>query len=85
MTRATPTSDRARRVSVRVAYGTADVEKAAESMDLQVSGEEVESILGNIDDELSTLATAATRTAIISRVFDELLIVSHAHSSGDDD
>jgi hypothetical protein len=54
-------------------------------MDLQVSGEEVEAILANIDDELSTLATTATRAAIIARIFDELLTVAHAHSSGDDD
>jgi hypothetical protein len=86
MTRATaavPTP--ARRVTVKIAYGTADVEKAAESMALQVSGEEVEAILANIDNELSTLATTATRAAVLSRVFDELLIVCHAHASGDDD
>jgi hypothetical protein len=76
---------RARRVTVKIAYGTTDVEKAAESMELQVSGEEVEAILANIDNELSTLATTATRAAVLSRVFDELLIVCHAHVSGDDD
>ncbi|HUZ70107.1 MAG TPA: hypothetical protein VMU65_10375 [Candidatus Saccharimonadales bacterium] len=86
MATATPTaSERARRVTVKVAYGTTEVEKAADSMDLQVSGEEVEAILATIDDELSTLATTATRAAIIARIFDELLIVAHAHSSGDDD
>ena len=76
---------RVRRVTVKIAYGTTDVEKAAESMELQVSGEEVEAILANIDNELSTLATTATRAAVLSRVFDELLIVSYAHASGDDD
>jgi hypothetical protein len=45
----------------------------------------VEAILANVDDELSTLATTATRSAVLSRVFDELLIVCHAHASGDDD
>jgi hypothetical protein len=74
-----------RRVTVKVAYGPTDVEKAAESMELHVSGEEVEAILANIDNELSTLATTATRSAVLSRVFDELLIVCHAHASGDDD
>jgi hypothetical protein len=76
---------RARRVTVKIAYGTTDVEKAAESMELQVSGGEVEAILANIDNELSTLATTATRSAVLSRVLDELLIVRHAHASGDDD
>lgn len=51
---------RARRVTVKIGYGTTDVEKAAESMELQVSDEEVEAILANIDSELSTLATTAT-------------------------
>jgi glycerol-3-phosphate dehydrogenase len=72
-------------VTVKIAYGTTDVEKAAESMELQVSDEEVEAILANIDSELSTLATTATHAAVLSRVFDELLIVCHAHASGDDD
>jgi hypothetical protein len=86
MTRATaavPT--RERRVTVKIAYGTTDIEKAAESMALQVSGEEVEAILANIDEELATLAATATRSAVVSRVFDELLIVCHAHANGDDD
>jgi len=86
MTRATvalPTA--ARRVTVKIAYGTSDVEKAAESMGLEVSGEEVEAILANVDGELATLAATATRSAVLERMFDELLIVSHAHASGDDD
>jgi hypothetical protein len=80
---AAPTA--ARRVTVKIAYGTTDVEKAAESLDVQVTGEEVEAILANIDAELATLATTATRSAVLSKIFDELLIVSHAHASGDDD
>jgi hypothetical protein len=74
-----------RRVTLKVAYGAEDVEKAAESMDLQVSGDEVAAILANIDSELSALATKATHAAVLSMVFDELLIVCHAHVSGDDD
>jgi hypothetical protein len=86
MTRATGTLPTgARRVTVKVAYGTMDVEKAAESMELDVSSEEVEAILANVDGQLATLAAVATHSAVLSRIFDELLVVSHAHSSGDDD
>jgi hypothetical protein len=74
-----------RRVTVKIAYGAVDVEKAAESMDLQISAEEVGAILANLDEELATLAASATHSAVLSRIFDELLIVSHAHNSGDDD
>lgn len=74
-----------RRVTVRVAYGASDVERAAESMDLRLSGEEVGGILAVIDGELTTLATAATHSAVVERIFDELRTVSHAHACGDDD
>lgn len=74
-----------RRVTLKISYGAEDVETAAESMDLQVSSEEVAAILANIDSELSSLATRATHAAVLSMVFDELLIVCHAHISGDDD
>lgn len=74
-----------RRVTLKVAYGAEDVEKAAESMELQVSSEEVAAILANIDSKLSTLATEATHAAVLSMVFHELMIVCHAHVSGDDD
>lgn len=74
-----------RRVTVKIAYGAMDVERAAESIEVQVSGEEVAAILANVDEELATLAATATHSAVLSRIFDELLIVSHAHSSGDDD
>lgn len=86
MTRAaTATSTPARRVTVRVAYGASDVERAAESIDVLVSGEEVGAILDAIDGELATLATAATHSAVIGRIFDELQTVSHAHACGEDD
>lgn len=75
----------ARRVTVQVAYGASDVERAAESMDVQVSGEEVGAILAAIDGELTTLAAAATHSAVVRRIFDELQIVSHAHVCCDDD
>ncbi|HVC42149.1 MAG TPA: hypothetical protein VND54_09250 [Candidatus Saccharimonadales bacterium] len=74
-----------RRVTVRVVYGASDVERAAESMDVLVSGEEVGAILAAIDGELATLAAAATHSAVIRRIFDELQTVSHAHACGDDD
>jgi hypothetical protein len=86
MTRAaTATSPPARRVTVRVAYGASDVERAAESIDVLVSGEEVGAILEAIDGELATLAAAATHSAVMRRIFDELQTVSHAHACCDDD
>ena len=86
MTRAaTAVSPAARRVTVRVAYGAADVEQAADSMDVLVSDEEVAVILEAIDGELATLATAATRTAVVERIFDQLQTVSNAHACCDDD
>jgi hypothetical protein len=86
MTRvATAVSPAARRVTVRVAYGASDVERAAESMDVLVSGEEVGAILAAIDGELATLAAAATHSAVVERIFDELQTVSHAHACCDDD
>jgi hypothetical protein len=74
-----------RRVTVRVAYGASDVERAAESMDVRLSGEEVGEILAVIDGELTTLAAAATHSAVVRRIFDELQTVSHAHAFCDDD
>jgi hypothetical protein len=74
-----------RRVTLRVAYGASDVERAAESMDVRLSGEEVGGILAVIDGELTTLAAGATHSAVVRRIFDELQIVSHAHTIGDDD
>jgi hypothetical protein len=82
---ATTVSTPARRVTMRVAYGAADVERAAESMDVLVSGEEVAAILADIDDELAILAAAATHSAVLLRIFDELRLVSHAHACCDDD
>ncbi|MFI5313819.1 MAG: hypothetical protein ACHQ06_06655 [Candidatus Dormibacteria bacterium] len=83
--RAADTPSQTRRVTVRVAYGVTDVERAAESMDVSVSGEEVDGILAAIDGELTTLAAAATHSAVVGRIFDELQTVSHAHAFCDDD
>jgi len=86
MTRAaTAVSTAARRVTVRVVYGGADVERAADSMDVPVSAEEVGTILAAIDGELSTLAAAAAHSAVVERIFDQLQTVSHAHACCDDD
>jgi hypothetical protein len=86
MTRATVAAAApARRVTVKVAYGSRDVEKAAESMEVLVSGAEVEAIIANIDDELAALAATATHSAVLLMIFDELMVVSHAHAAGDDD
>jgi hypothetical protein len=86
MTRAaTAVSPAARRVTVRVAYGAADVERAADSMDVLVSDEEVGVILAAIDGELGSLAAAATHAAVLQRIFDQLQTVAHAHACCDDD
>jgi hypothetical protein len=82
---ATAVSTPTRRATVRVAYGASDVERAAESMDVLVSGEEVGAILAAIDRELSTLAAAATHVAVLRRIFEGLQTVSHAHACCDDD
>ncbi len=54
-------------------------------MDVIVSGEEVDGILAAIDGELTTLAAAATHSAVMVWIFDELQTVSHAHAFCDDD
>lgn len=54
-------------------------------MDVLVSREEVSAILAAIDGELSALAAAATHSAVVRRIFEELETVSHAHACGDDD
>jgi hypothetical protein len=85
VTAATPASTPARRVTMRVAYGAADVERAAESMDVLVSDEEVGAILTAVDGELATLAAAATHQAVLMQIFDQLQTVAHAHACCDDD
>lgn len=85
MTTATAVFPAARRVTVRVAYGAADVERAADSMDVPVSDEEVGAILAAIDGELATMAAAATHSAVVERIFDQLQTVSHAKTYFDDD
>jgi hypothetical protein len=70
---------------MRVAYGAVDVERAAESMDVPVSDEEIGVILAAVDGELATLAAAATHSAVLLRIFDQLQTVAHAHACCDDD
>lgn len=81
----TAVSPGTRRVTVRVDYGAADVERAADSLDVPVSDEEVGAILAAIDGELGTLAAAATHSAVVERIFEQLQTVSHAHACCDDD
>ncbi len=81
----TAVSPGTRRVTVRVDYGAADVERAADSLDVPVSDEEVGAILAAIDGELATLAAAATHSAVVERIFEQLQTVSHAHACCDDD
>jgi hypothetical protein len=69
---------------MRVAYGAVDVERAAESMDVPVSDEAIGVILAAVDGELETLA-AATHSAVLQRIFDQLQTVAHAHACCDDD
>jgi hypothetical protein len=60
----------------------ADVERAAESMDVLVSGEAIQAILAAIDSDLPTLAADATHSAVLGRIFNELETVSLARGSG---
>ncbi len=72
-------------MTVRVPYDAADVEKAADSMDVPVSDEEVEAILDDIGGELNALARAAVRSAVLSRIDEDVRTVSRGHQNSDDD
>jgi hypothetical protein len=84
-TTAVPTSKRRRRVSVLVTYGGADVERAAESLNVPLSDEEVGAILADVDGELSGLAASATRSALTSRIYEDLAQVARGHAWSDDE
>ena len=73
------------RVTVRVPYDAADVEKAAESMDVPVSDEEVNAILDDVGGGLNALASAAVRSAVLSRIYEDVRTVSRGHLASDDD
>ncbi len=73
------------RVTIRVPYDAADIEKAAQSLGVTVCDEEVTTILENITGTLSDLAASAARAAVLSRVYDDLRRVSYGHEVTDDD
>ena len=76
---------RQRSLTIPVVYGPADVEHAAKTFDLSLSDEEVEVILADVDNEVSDLAVAATRSALASRIYDVLARVARGHDWSDDD
>ncbi|MBV8194361.1 MAG: hypothetical protein JOY80_02415 [Candidatus Dormibacteraeota bacterium] len=72
-------------MTVSLKYGEEDVERAANSLNISLSGEETEAILAAIDAELSSLASAAVRSAVASRIYDDLTRVARGHACSDDD
>ena len=72
-------------VTVCVEYGEQDVERAAESLNVSLSDQETEAILLDIDAEFSSLASAAVRSAVASRIYGDLARVARGHTWSDDD
>jgi hypothetical protein len=79
------TPDALRSLTIEVAYGSPDVESAADSVDVVLCDEEVECILANIDAELPELAAAATRSAVAVRTLELIRKASHSHGCSEDD
>ncbi|MBV8301372.1 MAG: hypothetical protein JOY68_05575 [Candidatus Dormibacteraeota bacterium] len=77
--------DRAYELTVSVAYGVEDVERAAESLDVPLCGQETDAILADLDSESAALASAAVRSAVASRIYEDLTRVARAHGLSDDD
>ncbi len=73
------------RVTLTIPYDAADVEKAAESLDIPVCDEEVNAILDDIGAELTVLAASAARSAVLARIYDDVRRVSQGHEATDDD
>ncbi len=76
---------RQRSLTIPVAYGRADVEQAANSLNLSLSEEELDTILADVDSEVAELAVTATRSALASRIYDDLARVARGHAWSDDD
>jgi hypothetical protein len=72
-------------LTVGVDYGDADVERAADSLNVAISEQEVQAILANVDDELPALAEAAARSAVTARIYDDLRRLARARAWSDDD
>ena len=85
MTSAPSVATPGHRITVRAAYGATDV-RACRGIDGRPREcREVDAILAAIDGELATLASAATHSAVVRRIFDELQTGSKAHACCDDD
>ena len=78
-------AERRRSLSIPVAYGAVDIERAAESIHVSLSDEETSALLARIDVDLDDLGHAATQSAVYSRIYDELARIGHLHESSDDD
>jgi hypothetical protein len=76
---------RQKSVTVSVDFGASDVERAADALDLSVSDEEVDVILGDVAGELPRLAAAAIHDALTARIHDALGRVARGHACCDDD
>lgn len=74
-----------RSVTIPVVYSSLDVERAAESLHVSLSTEETDAILARIDGELDELGNVATRSALASKIYDDLALIGHLHTSSDDD
>jgi uncharacterized protein (DUF302 family) len=77
--------ERHRSVTVPVVYGSLDIERAADSLHLSLSDQETDAILARIDGDLDELGNVATRSALASRIYDDLAQIAHLHTSSDDD
>ena len=72
-------------VTLSLTYGDEDIERAAESLNVMLSEEEVDAILGDVDSELHDLAASAARSAVASRIYEDLVRVARGHAWSDDD
>lgn len=77
--------ERHRSITVSIVYSSLDVERAAESLNVSLSEEEIDAILAKLDGELDDLGATATRSALASRIYDDLAQIAHLHTSSDDD
>lgn len=84
-TRATALRAETRPVELAVSYGEADVESAASRLGVSVCDTEAEAILGRIDDELSELASVATRAAVALHISAEVERLVQVHADDVDD
>jgi hypothetical protein len=84
-TPATVRPECAHELTVSVAYGTEEVERAAESLNVVLCNQETEAILADLDEQVASLAAAAVRSAITSRIYEDLIRAARWHSSSDDD